>query len=73
MPEEKREAIIQNLKDAGCTNTFISDFLYCYDKNDHEKQIEILENWRNNLLKQIHEKEKKISCLDYLIYKLQKG
>lgn len=43
------------------------------NKSDHEKQIEILENWRKNLLEQIHEKEKKISCLDYLIYKLQKG
>ena len=73
MSEEKREAIIQNLKDAGCTNTFISDFLCCYDKNDYEKQIGILENWRTDLLKQIHEKEKRISYLDYLIYKLQKG
>ena len=67
-----REAVIQNLKDAGCNESFVEDFLVCYDRKEKEKQIKLLEDWRKNLLHQIHKEEKKISCLDYLIHRLEK-
>lgn len=67
-----REAVIENLKDAGCNESFVEDFLVCYDRKEKEKQLKLLEDWRKNLLHQIHKEEKKIFCLDYLIHKLQK-
>lgn len=70
---ENRNAIIQNLKDAGCNKDFISDFLHYYDRAEMGMQIDLLTNWRSCLLEQVHEKERKISCLDYLIYRLQNG
>lgn len=68
---EDRNSIIQNLKDAGCNKDFIADFLHYYDQAERGRQIALLTNWRNCLLEQIHEEERKISCLDYLIYRLQ--
>lgn len=71
MPINKdREAVIQNLKDAGCKESFAEDFLVCYDRK--EKQLKFLEDWRENLQQQVYKEEKKISCLDYLIHRLQK-
>lgn len=73
MAEQKnREAVIQNLRDAGCTDRFVSDFLIQYDKKENRKQIELLQEWRNNLLHQIHKEERWISCLDYLIYQIER-
>lgn len=68
-----REAVVQNLRDAGCNEKFVEDFLMCYDGKDHEKQIKLLEGWRRNLLHQVHKEEKKISCLDYLICRIEKA
>lgn len=68
-----REAVIENLRDAGCNERFVEAFLICYDGKDHEKQVKLLEGWRKDLLCQVHKEEKKISCLDYLIYQIQKA
>lgn len=67
-----REAVIQNLWDAGCNEKFVENFLICYDRKDYEKQVKLLEGWRKDLLHQVHKGEKRISCLDYLIYQIQK-
>ena len=66
-----REAVIQNLEDAGCENEMIQDFLGWFDKGQKTKQLELLEHQREYLLGRVHTDEKRISCLDYLIYQIQ--
>lgn len=67
-----KETIVQNLKDAGCTRQMIEDFMICFDKNQKEKQLALLAAQRRELLNKVHVEEKKISCLDYLIYQIEK-
>lgn len=66
-----REAVIQNLEDAGCQPEMIWDFLEWFDRGQQEKQLELLEHQREHLLGRIHKDEKRISCLDYLVYQIQ--
>ena len=73
LEEKERDAVIQNLKDAGCSEGFVDRFLACYDKEEKEGQMKLLESWRADLLKQVHIGERKISCLDYLVYHLKKA
>ena len=68
-----REEVIQNLKDAGCTSTKISKFIDCYEKKHKQEQVDLLQDYREQLLRQIHREEKRLSCLDYLIYQIQYG
>lgn len=68
-----RKNVIQNLKDAGCNRVLIKSFMDCYDKKERGQQIEILEEHRRELLHQVHKEERRISCLDYLIYQIQKS
>lgn len=67
-----KETIVQNLKDAGCDPKRIENFLLLYDKNQKEKQLELLAAQRQELLNRVHIEEQKISCLDYLIYQIEK-
>lgn len=69
---KSKEAIIRNLKDAGCNSQMIEDFLLYVDKNQKEKQLALLADQRQNLLNRVHKEEKKICCLDYLIYQVEK-
>ncbi len=68
---KSREAIVQNLKDAGCGREMINSFLIYFDKDRKEKQLELLENQRKELLSRVHREEKRISCLDYLIHEIE--
>lgn len=69
---KSKEAIKQNLKDAGCNSQMIDDFLLYVDKNQKEKQLALLAAQRQNLLNRVHKEEKKICCVDYLIYQIEK-
>lgn len=64
-----REDVIQNLKDAGCSEKTIGSFLASF--NEKEQQLKLLEVQRNDLLERVHKEEKRISCLDYLVYQIQ--
>lgn len=67
-----KDAILQNLKDAGCTPQMIEKFMLYFDKNQKEKQLALLAAQRQDLLNRVHVEEKKICCLDYLIYQIEK-
>ena len=72
MSLDHRDAIVQNLEAAGCSTEMIENFPQCLDENQKEKQLELLEIHREQLLAEVHKEEKKISCLDYLIYQIKK-
>lgn len=64
--------IIQNLKDAGCTDEMVAKFMALQGSDVEEQQIQLLSGHRDHLLKKLHREEKRIDCLDYLIYQIQK-
>lgn len=65
------EMLITNLTDAGCTKETIAAFLHYRQTNEQLKQMELLKKHRHSLLDKIHEDQKAIDCLDYLLYKLK--
>lgn len=74
MPEvSDTEGILrQNLIDAGCDQKIVKR---CMDLVQGKKTAEIkqiLARHRQTLLNTVHAEQKKIDCLDYLIYKIDK-
>lgn len=68
----ERQEIIQILKDAGCEDKFISRIISLIDINQGEEVFELLREWRNHLMDEIHSSQHKLDCLDYLIRKMEK-
>lgn len=65
--------IIRNLKDAGFNDEQIDEFMQLYESKDIQQQLLFLKCQRCILLEGLHNAQKRIDCLDYLIYKLNKG
>ena len=63
---------MQNIQDLVFDEKIRNEFLAAYEVNDVEKQVEILERYRKNLLDKVHEREKRISNIDYMIYQIGK-
>jgi len=67
-----REAVIQNLKDAGCDSDIIECCISCMEQGKKKELLKRLEDHRNGLLHKVHEEEKHIDCLDYLVYQIRR-
>ncbi len=67
-----REAVIQNLKDAGCTQDIIECCIACMEQGKKNELLKRLEEHRTGLLHKVHEEEKHIDCLDYLVYQIRR-
>lgn len=65
-------ALIQNLEDAGCSGATIERFLACSGERKSARQLQILCRYRCQLLDQVHREQKKLECLDDLIYAIKK-
>lgn len=68
-----RQAVLQNLIDAGCTQKMAQHIMTQLQEDDFEELLKQLEHHRSCLLKMVHEKEKQIDCLDYLVYQIKKN
>ncbi|MCM1253219.1 MAG: hypothetical protein NC321_10390 [Clostridium sp.] len=68
-----KEDVIQNLKDAGCNQETIQCFMKCMEQDDVSGQMQLMEEHRRCLLNKVHEEEKKIDCLDYLVYQMERN
>ncbi|MCD8377371.1 MAG: hypothetical protein LUB59_01135 [Candidatus Gastranaerophilales bacterium] len=64
-----KNKIIQNLKDAGCSENLVQNFF----KLDVKEQISLLAKHRINLLDTLHKNQKQIDCLDYLVLNLKQN
>lgn len=63
--------IIRNLQDAGCDQSTI-DRYFTLQKNDcRQEQYRLLYKQRALLLDKIHDTQRMIDCLDYLIYSMK--
>ena len=67
-----REAVIQNLKDAGCTQDIVECCIACMEQGKKNELLKRLEEHRTGLLHKVHEEEKHIDCLDYLVYQIRR-
>lgn len=67
-----KEAVIQNLKDAGCTENVINCCIACIEAGQKKELLKCLEKQRNVLLNKVHKEEKHIDCLDYLVYQIRR-
>lgn len=65
-----KEAVIQNLEDAGCTPDDIECCIACMEQGKKNELLKRLDEHRTGLLSRVHEEEKQIDCLDYLVYQI---
>jgi len=70
--EYKKQDIEQNLRDAGCSDEFILTFLRVWEAGTTEEQLRLLSCQRCRLLDRVHAEQRKLDCLDYLRYQLEK-
>ena len=69
---EGQQEIIENMQAAGCPETEISSFVACCESGELKKGMKILSGCRKEILARIHEEQRKIDCLDYLAYQIQR-
>ena len=65
-------AVLQNLKDAGCDDEVVKTFMELAETGEKQKQYRLLEKHRRDLLDKVHNKERQIDCLDYLVFQMKK-
>ena len=70
---DSEEAVTQNLRDAGCDQGTIDAFLGFVREEKEAESPRLLKKQRSLLLDAVHREEKKIDCLDYLVYRMQKA
>lgn len=67
-----KENIKKNLSDAGCNQKQIDTFIQSLDKDTFDQQLLFLKCQRCSLIEKLHDAQKKVDCIDYLIYQLKK-
>lgn len=71
MSDKQMKATVQNLKDAGCGPVLIEDFMKLNKQGEIKSQLILLSKQRKFLLDNVHENQKKLDCLDYLIFNIK--
>ena len=62
----------QNLMDAGCNPKMLARCMALAQEKDNIALLHMLSRHRQALMDTLHQSEKQIDCLDYLIHKLGK-
>lgn len=70
------ESVLQNLMDAGCGAALITAYRAIAEQPLPEsliagRQACLLRGYRKELLGQLHEDQRRIDCLDHLLYQLK--
>lgn len=66
------EDVIRNLKDAGCGEDTISEFVEDVRQGRMEDGRHLLYAHRGILLDELHKAQKHLDCLDYLVWQMEK-
>ena len=67
------EAVSQTLQAAGCSLDMIEIFFKLQAQGRQKEGLHLLHRQRLRLLETIHEDQKRLDCLDYLIFYMKKG
>lgn len=65
-------SIYQNLIDGGCNEETVKDFILLAKDSKYAELLPFLFQHKEELLASLHQVQKQIDCIDYLIYKLKK-
>lgn len=65
--KEELEKILTNLSDAGCGNEELQKAKQLYEAGDTEALIRYFRKCRCSRMDELHESQRKVDCLDYLI------
>ena len=65
------QLLLRNLKDAGCDDSMIEQYLKLKKEGREKEQIRLLSLHRASLLDRLHVSQRMIDCLDYLIYQME--
>ncbi len=68
---KQAQTVITNLIDAGCNGEQVEQFMKLLADGKKESGLSLLEKHRRYLLDCYHADQKRIDCLDYLIYQLR--
>lgn len=66
-----KQALSQNLIDSGCKKTIIDKFFLFFEQGKMKDALRLLSLHRVKLIDNLCASQKKIDCLDYLIFKLK--
>lgn len=64
--------LYQNLLDAGCSQELIEKCMTLARKRQPADILPLLSHHRKELLNNVHESQKRIDCLDFLVYNINK-
>ena len=73
MREKEKEAVAQNLEDAGCGAEDIKRLIALGEEGKAAEQAALLVGHRDRLLRDMHENQRMIDCLDFLTFKMKKA
>ncbi|MDO4619473.1 MAG: hypothetical protein Q4B09_02525 [Lachnospiraceae bacterium] len=68
----EKDMLLQNLQDAGCDHDMIACCMQLAEQNSEVRMLPELQKFRGCLLEAMHQEQRKLECLDYLIYQLKK-
>ena len=63
---QTKYSVEKNLEDTACKKEFIQHYMSLQDSS--KEQLSILEDYRDELVKQMHDVQRKLDCLDYLLF-----
>lgn len=69
---DSQQTVTQNLKDAGCSEALIQQFWTLIAAGERSACLSLLSRHRQCLLDGCHEAQRRIDCLDYLIYQMER-
>lgn len=67
------EKILTNLSDAGCGDEEVKKARLLYEAGDTEALIRYFRKCRCSRMEELHESQRKVDCLDFLIRKTVKA
>ena len=71
--KEELEKILANLSDAGCGSKELEKAKQLYEAGDAEAMIRYFRKCRCNRMEELHESQRKVDCLDFLIRQTAKN
>ena len=70
---EELEKILTNLSDAGCGSEELKNAKRLYETGDMQSLIRYFRKCRCSRMAELHESQRKVDCLDYLIRQAAKA
>lgn len=70
---DKQAVLYENLCDAGCDSQTIEQCVSMVGNHQQEELLRILAGKRSELMDEIHMAQKRVDCLDFLVYQIGRG